>query len=200
MSYPPKETELDTIASAQHHHQHQPHHKPAKVELSTELPSKALNQAFARNIASPMNLPLYSHEFGSSMNGDILNRICASPIGRIDSGIAVDRIANRYYSISKHEHLPSSHTPASLVSDSVSPRSTSTTLPTDLHHSNSFYQHHSLELPSPSSSTSSQTSKTNLSLFGSYSPSPFPLLPNLPFDSPNIFPPTPPPSTWNPFW
>lgn len=183
-SYPPKETDLDTatIVTAAP----PPHHKQSKLPTlsSSTVSSTTLNDAIARNIATNMDLP-YAHEYGINST-------------KLSSTSTTERPPSRYYPISKHELLPNSYTPSSLVSDSVSPRSA--TSMTDPHHPSSFYQHHTLELPSPSSSTSSQTSKTNLSLFGSYSPSPFQLLPNLSFDSPTIFPPTPPPSAWNPFW
>lgn len=185
MSYPPKEAELDTISAQQHHHK--PPSKSQSLSSSTVSSSTMMNEPIARNIATNMEIPYaYEYQAGSSAS-------------KPASSNTTERPSSRYYPISKHELLPTSYTPASLVSDSVSPRSATTSL-ADPHHPSSFYQHHSLELPSPSSSTSSQTSKTNLSLFGSYSPSPFPLLPNLSFDSPTIFPPTPPPSAWNPFW
>ncbi|XP_031626860.1 putative protein TPRXL [Contarinia nasturtii] len=192
MSYPPKETEIDTTPNSQHKLQ-----KSQLLSSSTVSSSTTLNEAIARNIASNIELP-YSHEYGNSNSAKPPNSSTASSSQLTTS----ERPSGHYYSISKHEIPPNSYTPGNLVSDSVSPRSTTTTSLADPQHptSNSFYQHHSLELPSPSSSTSSQTSKTNLSLFGSYSPSPFPLLPNLSFDTPTIFPPTPPPSAWNPFW
>lgn len=194
ISYPPKETELDTTATAAITTNLQ--HKQPKLQSlssSTVSSSTPINEAIARNLTTNLDLT-YSHEYSSSSNSTSSNTT------KPNISISSDRPPSRYYPISKHEMLPNSYTPiGNLVSDSVSPRSATTSL-ADPHHPNSFYQHHSLELPSPSSSTSSQTSKTNLSLFGSYSPSPFPLLPNLSFDSPTIYPPTPPPSAWNPFW
>lgn len=190
----------------------------ALAALNSTLSTAPLNDPFSRNIATQPELVFGHQDF-------LLN---SSKYGLLDKSTG-------RFSINKQEFMPN-------VSDSVSPRSTASADGLNshnsyLHHqSNSFYQHHPLELPSPPSSTSSQASKTNApnisSLFGSYSPSPFtvsflhlqsifqtfllyfidfnqqPLLPNLSYDttarctlpSPTIFPPTPPPSAWNPFW
>lgn len=231
-AYPPKETEHDTILP----------HKLAKshtlsssaVSSSTQLPAvhnmpgipSIYDEAHPRTIPIHTNSPYAQADYvsSSSRTPNSINQI--------------EKSTGRYFSVSKNEFLPN------FVSDSVSPRPTNSADGLNHPQSNLFYQHQ-LELPSPSSSTSSQTANVTPnapssvpSIFGSYSPSPFtvsfqfenleiisktnvfhsnfyifpcrtqPLLPNIPYDSaarctlpsPTIFPPTPPPSAWNPFW
>lgn len=124
----------------------------------------------------------------------------------------------RYFPINKHEFLPNY---SNFVSDSVSPRSASSSSTFNditlsgaqhshaAHHLNSYHQQNLSDLPSPSSSTASSSShKANnpisSPLFGPYSQNPFaPLLPTYEtaaLPSPTIYPPTPPPSAWNPFF
>lgn len=173
--YPPKETEHDTMqqtTSLTNLTKTQTLSSSA-VSSSTVLPSMnnipgttaLLNDTLNRNI--PTNTAYSTQDYVSSSNKLAHN--------------SLDKSAGRYSVHNKHEYLPN------FVSDSVSPRSSVDGLNhhhhASHHHSNSFYQHqhHPLELPSPSSSTSSQASKTNApnvsssvsSLFGSYSPSPF---------------------------
>lgn len=112
----------------------------------------------SRNLSTHPELPTYGQQdYVSSSNK--LNSSLEKPSGR-------------YSILNKHEFLPN------FVSDSVSPRPTVS----NEQHSSSFYQHHPMELPSPSSSTSSQASRTNNppnvsssapTIFGSYSSSPF---------------------------
>lgn len=126
------------------------------------------NNNLLRNLSTHSELSTYGQQnYVSSSNK--LNSSLEKPSGR-------------YSTLNKHELLPN------FVSDSVSPRPTVS----NEQHSNSFYQHHPLELPSPSSSTSSQASRTNNPLngsssvptiFGSYSPSPF----SVSFESRTLF-------------
>lgn len=163
-SYPPKETEIDTMHQLI---------KPQNICSSTVSSSTTIsninnipgladtvndNNNLSGNLSKHPELPTYGQQdYVSSSNK--LNP-------------SLERPSGRYSTLNKHEFLPN------FVSDSVSPRPTVS----NEQHSNSFYQHHPLELPSPSSSTSSQASRTNNppnvsssvpTIFGSYSPSPF---------------------------
>lgn len=164
-SYPPKETEIDTMHKLI---------KPQNVCSSTVSSSTSIsninnipglaatlndnNNNPSRNLSTHPELPIYGQQdYVSSSN-------------KLNSSL--ERPSVRYSTVNKHEFLPN------IVSDSVSPHSNVS----NEQHSNSFYQHHPLELPSPSSSTSSQASRTNNppnvsssvpTIFGSYSPSPF---------------------------
>lgn len=219
LSYPLNETDNDTITQTQ---QSMLHHKLPKIQsLSSSTVSSSTNpinlypdplttlndttisRSFIPNIHNPADLSYSQFQYANSSSKTIENHM-------------LDKAFNqRYYPINKHEFLPGYSSSMNLVSESVSPRSTSSLVDTtNSHYSNSYYQHRSLELPSPSSSTSSQTSKTAggnaaSTLFGSYSPSPFHLTidsaARCALPSPTIFPPTPPPSAWrenawNPFW
>lgn len=205
LSYPLNETDNDTITQ-----QSMLHHKLPKMQsLSSSTVSSSTNPinfhpdplndtTISRNcipnIHNPADLSYSQFQYANSSSKTIENHM-------------LDKAFNqRYYPINKHEFLPGYSSSMNLVSESVSPRSTSSLVDTtNSHYSNSYYQQRSLELPSPSSSTSSQTSKTaggNAStLFGSYSPSPFHLTidsaARCALPSPTIFPPTPPPSAWN---
>lgn len=202
MTYPPKETDTDTVTStALKHKLPTPATTPATIE--PHLPSASTlmnyrNDAMARS--STTNL----------LNADLTNHFGTSN-RPVDILMGDKLLSHRYLPINKHEY-PSAFN--SAVSESVSLRSYgSTDTPNTVTPYASAYNYRdrrSLELSSPASSSSSQT-PANLasSLSGSYSPSPFaPLLSNSPFESavrctlpsPTIFPPTPPPSAWNPFW
>lgn len=163
-SYPPKETEIDTMHKLI---------KPQNLCSSTVSSSTSTlkinnisglattlndNNNLSRNLSAHSELPKYGQQdYVSSSNK--LN-------------LSLEKSSGRYSTLNKHEFLPS------FVSDSVSPRPTVS----NEQHLNSLYQHHPLELPSPSSSTSSQASRTNNlpnvsssvpNIFGSYSPSPY---------------------------
>lgn len=166
-SYPPKETENDTMHKLI---------KPQNLCSSTVSSSTSIsninnipglaatlndNNNLLRNLSTHSELSTYGQQnYVSSSNK--LNSSLEKPSGR-------------YSTLNNHELLPN------FVSDR-----------TNEQHSNSFYQHNSLDLPSPSSSTSSQASRTNNppngsssvpTIFGSYSPSPF----SVSFESRTLF-------------
>lgn len=174
MSYPPKETEHDSNQMQTH-----------KLIKSQAISSSAVSSS--SSLSSSLAQSLAMHNMPTAGTATFINDSLSRTIPlQIDSAFSqqdfvsssskftmhntLDKLNGRY-SVHKHE-LPN------FVSDSVSPRATTSTEglnhPTHQHHhSSTFYQPHSL--PSPSSSTSSQASKTNSvpTLFGSYSPSPF---------------------------
>lgn len=204
MSYPPKETDTDTVISTALHSKH-------KLPMPTATTPATLEAHLASTSASASinyrNDAVARGSTGNLLNADPSNQFGASN-RPVDYLMGDKLLSHRYLPINKHEYPSAFNT---TVSESVSLRSGSTDAQiTPYAGAYNYRDRRSLELSSPASSSSSQT-PANLasSLSGSYSPSPFaPLLSNSPFESavrctlpsPTIFPPTPPPSAWNPFW
>lgn len=189
LTYPPKEADSDTVTPT-------PllHHKPAKPEAHPAVPSYSSHvdyrhEPYARSFKATVHGPDVPYHFDASKP--------------IDIAMMEKTLQPRFLPVNKHEL--SSTNPS--VSETVSVAGMA-----GAPYAYNYRDRQSLELPSPSSSTSSQASKTPanfVSSSSSYSPSPFgPLLSNTTFESavrctlpsPTIFPPTPPPSAWNPFW
>lgn len=226
MSYPLKETVNDTnTTSLLKHHHHAS--MPKTQSLSSSSVSSSTSSAFSSTLgkssattAAAAATPLFDSIDRSLLpSSSTLLYDYPSSSASITKSNYEKQQQCRYFPISKHEFLPNY---SSLVSDSVSPRSTSSSSTlNDVQHPHTAHHsyHPNLDLPSPSPSSnasscashkasagSSNVTSTVPPLFGSpYSPSPFaPLLPNMnmtyetarhcALPSPTIFPPTPPPS------